>query len=154
VSFAFTRRIIAMTAIVFAAGMGCTTDKGPALNVQAWARATPPAATVGGAYLTIRNSGPNDRLVRVRSPLSESAEIHQTSMADGQMQMRQIDALDIPANGEIKLEPGGMHLMLIGLKQPLKEGEVIPLTLEFERAGTLQVQAPVAAIGASEHSEH
>lgn len=156
-----TRRLFVSSAVAIATGMGCTAEKDPALDVQAWARATPPGGTVGGAYLTIRNPGSSDRLLKVRTSASERAEIHQTSMVDGQMQMREIDALDIPANGQVKLEPGGLHLMLVGLKQPLHEGDVIPLTLEFERAGTLQVQARVESLGAlspadssPDHSAH
>ena len=157
----FTHRFAAMAAVVLAAGIGCSSEHDAAMQVQAWARATPPGATVGGVYLTIDNPGASDRLLRVRTPASERAEIHETSVVDGQMRMREVDGLQIPAGGEVKFEPGGLHLMLVGLKQPLKEGEFVPLTLEFGRAGTLQVQARVEQLGAiapsgspSDHPSH
>jgi copper(I)-binding protein len=84
---------------------------------RAWARATPPGVSVGAVYLTIRNAGKqDDQLVTLRSPSSERAEIHETKMSNGIMQMRQITDATVPAGGTWVLEPGGRHVMLIGLK--------------------------------------
>ena len=146
-------RFVVLFSVFVCMAAGCSAERDSSLRVQAWARATPPGSAVGGAYLTIRNPGSADRLLKVLTAASERTEIHRTSMADGQMQMREVGALDIPANSEVKLESGGMHLMLVGLKKPLREGESVPLTLQFAQAGTLQVQARVQSIGATSADE-
>jgi copper(I)-binding protein len=115
---------------------------------NAWARATPGKAENGAAYLTIQ-SPTTDRLVSVSSPVAEKAELHTMSMAGMVMQMRPLAGLDIPAGRPVTLKPGGEHIMLLGLKQPLQEGESFPLTLNFERAGPLTVTAAVQKLGAT-----
>lgn len=147
-SFTISRAVITMSMLSLLVA-ACTADPDAGLQVRsAWARATPPGVQVGAVYLTIHNAGAADRLVKVTTEASEKAELHQTLMEDGQMQMRPIEILEVPQGGEAVFQPGGMHLMLIGLKQPLREGAAVPLTLTFERAGTIQIQARVAAIGA------
>lgn len=115
---------------------------------NAFSRATPGAGP-GVAYLTIHGGDVADRLVGVSSPRSSKVELHTMSMDGDVMQMREVDAIDVPAQGEVKLMPGGMHLMLLGLTAPLKAGEKVSLTLHFERAGNRTVEVPVGAIGAS-----
>ncbi|MGQ0673517.1 MAG: copper chaperone PCu(A)C [Hyphomicrobium sp.] len=115
-----------------------------------WARATPGGATVGAAYGVIRNAGADaDRLMAIATPLAGRAEIHTHSELDGVMQMRRIEALDIAAGGSAVLAPGGHHLMLFDLKQPLKAGDRVPLTLIFEKAGVVTADAEIMAIGAA-----
>ncbi|GAA5784270.1 hypothetical protein GCM10007860_07150 [Chitiniphilus shinanonensis] len=116
-----------------------------------WARATAPGATVAGVFLTLDNSGGDaaDKLVAVATPAAERAELHSMSMDNGVMKMRPVPAIDVPAKARQALAPGGLHIMLTGLKQPLKEGASIPLTLTFEQAGPVQVQVKVEALGAS-----
>jgi copper(I)-binding protein len=116
----------------------------------AWARATPPRPPVGGAYLTIVNAGAaTDNLVGASSPACQSAELH-THMSQGDtMRMIALSSVEIPAGRTIEFAPGGMHVMLMGLKAPLKEGTTIPLTLEFTQAGKITVQVDVAAVGAA-----
>lgn len=116
--------------------------------LQPFARATP--AKVGGVFLTLKNSGGTaDKLLKASSPAAENVELH-THMKDGDaMRMRPVESIPVPANGQTALEPGGYHLMLIGLKQALKEGASIPLTLTFEKAGAVTVSVPVLKAGAS-----
>ncbi|TXF13024.1 copper chaperone PCu(A)C [Pelomicrobium methylotrophicum] len=121
---------------------------------DAWARATPPAAQVGGAYLILKNAGSPDKLVSASTPVAERTEFHRMSLEDGVMKMRHLPAIEVPAHGTIELKPGGTHLMLVGLKQPLKEGERFPLTLRFERSGTVELQVAVRKMGASGHGSH
>ncbi len=105
---------------------------------------------VGGVFLTLRNTGAQpDKLVSVASPVSKSVELH-TTIKDGDiMRMRQVPSIDVPAGGSTELRPGGLHMMLIGLSQPLVQGSKIPLSLTFERAGTVSVEAVVEAAGAA-----
>lgn len=114
-----------------------------------WARMTPAGAKVGGGYLTIDNHGTTpDRLVAITAEAADHVEIHQMSEKDGVMTMRMIEGgLEVPANGKLALAPGGYHLMLMGLKQPLKQGERIKGTLTFEKAGTVAVAFAVEGMG-------
>ncbi|WP_181705992.1 copper chaperone PCu(A)C [Chthonobacter rhizosphaerae] len=120
-----------------------------------WARATPAGASVGGGFLTIRNTGGEaDRLVGGEAPFSERFEIHQMAMDAGVMKMRPLaEGLEIPAGGEVRLEPGGYHVMFVGLKEPLVAGKTVTATLVFEKAGRVTVEWPVAPIGAKAPSE-
>ena len=111
-----------------------------------WSRATPPGASVGVGYMIITNSGKDDHLVSGSSPVAERVELHSSRLEGGVMKMRKLEQLNIPA--------GGMHLMLVGLKQPLVEGTTVPLTLRFRSAGELTIQLKVEAIGAQGKSAH
>ena len=126
---------------------------------QAWARATPPGAEIGAAYVTIANQGgSDDRLIGAASPAASTVTLHATSEENGVATMRPVVRPAIPAGGALEMAPGGTHLMLVGLSGPLKEGESIPVTLRFERAGELTFDVPVTAIGASAppegHADH
>lgn len=120
---------------------------------QPFARATP--AKVGGAFMLLQNGGATaDRLLKAESPVAASVELH-THVKDGEaMRMRPVESIALPAGGEAKLEPGGYHIMLIGLWQPLKEGTHFPLTLIFEKAGKITVEVPVQKAGASGGHQH
>jgi copper(I)-binding protein len=121
-----------------------------------WTRAT--AGKVGAGYTIIVNSGTTaDQLVSATTPAADKVEIHTMTMDGGVMKMRPLpDGIVIPAGGTAKLAPGGNHLMLIGLKAPLVEGTLVPLTLNFAKAGPVKVQLKVEAAGASEpaHADH
>ena len=120
----------------------------PGIRVtDAWARPSLGKTNVSVAYMNIVNDGEADTLNAARSDLVEAIEVHQTTMsADGVMQMRKVEGgLPIPAQGTVALAPGGTHLMLVGLKQPLEAGGELPLMLEFEHAGPVKVEVPVAA---------
>src|SRR5262245_17281601 len=98
---------------------------------QPWSRATPDGAKIASGYFTIKNAGDNpDRLVSVTAEIAGRTGIHQMSMSDGMMQMREVtEGLPVPANGSVALEPGSYHLMFMDLKRPLKEGETFQGTL-------------------------
>jgi periplasmic copper chaperone A len=117
---------------------------------QAWSRATPKGAKAGGGYLTIENKGSAaDQLVGVSGDVSGKIEVHEMTMNDGVMKMRPLDKpLAIEPGKTVKLAPGGYHLMMMDLKGPLKQGDKIPVTLEFEKAGKVQVTLDVQAVGA------
>lgn len=117
--------------------------------VAPWARATPGGAKVGGAYLELKAApGPGDRLVSASSPAAGTVEVHEHINDGGIMKMRRVDGLAVPGGASVMFKPGGYHLMLMDLKQPLKQGDKVGLTLTFEKAGALVVEAPVAPLGA------
>ena len=116
-----------------------------------WARATAPTAPAGGGFLTIVNKGTTaDRLVAARSPVAQTSQIHEMKMEGNVMRMRELDkGLEIPAGGTVTLAPGGFHVMLMGLKAPLQQGTKVPLTLVFEKVGSIDVELSVEATGAT-----
>ena len=113
-----------------------------------WSRETAPSQVVGAGFMTITNSGKTgDRLVSATSPAAREVQVHTVSMNGGVMRMRQLTAgLPIPAGATVTLQPGGYHIMLIGLKAPLKQGAMVPATLRFQRAGTVNIAFKVEAI--------
>jgi copper(I)-binding protein len=115
-----------------------------------WARATPKGAEVGGAYLTIRNTGATpDKLTGGTADFA-SVEIHETATQNGVSTMREVTGgLNIPAHGSVGFAPGGYHLMLTHLTHPLTKGNTIKATLNFEHAGPLAVEFKVVGVGAS-----
>jgi len=117
---------------------------------QAWSRATPGGAKVGGGYLTIENRGTApDRLVGGASDVADKVEVHEMSMANGVMTMRPVEGgLAIPPGKTVALAPGGYHLMMLGLKAPLKQGQSVPVTLTFEKAGAVKLFLDVLGVGA------
>jgi copper(I)-binding protein len=119
--------------------------------VQPWARATASTAPAGGGFLKITNTGKAaDRLVSVSSPVAAQSQIHEMKMDGDVMRMRELEhGLEIPAGGTVTLAPGGFHIMLMGLKGPLKQGTKVPLTLVFEKAGKIDVEMDVQAMGAT-----
>lgn len=121
-----------------------------------WVRATAPGAKTAAGYMTIRNKSPQpDRLVGGASELAAKVETH-VHLKDGEiLRMREVKGYDIPARGRFELKPGGAHLMLVDIKRPLKEGEKVPVTLKFERAGELNVEFHVGRLTASSpHHKH
>ena len=126
-----------------------------------WSREMPAVAPNAAAYFVIQNKGKeDDRLLSVETPLTTKAEIHEHVHVNGTMRMQQVQTVLIPAGGEVKFAPMGYHIMLFNLQQQGKEGEVFPLTLNFEKAGQLQVEVKVQkeqlaeSSGQHEHSHH
>jgi periplasmic copper chaperone A len=117
---------------------------------QAWSRATPGGAKIGGGYLTIENRGSTpDRLIHCSGEIAGKVEVHEMSMKNGVMTMRPLDnGLTIEPGKTVKLAPGGFHLMLFDLKSPLKQGDKVPVTLEFEKAGKVMISLDVESLGA------
>jgi hypothetical protein len=122
-----------------------------------YARTTVPGQTAGGGFLSIENKGgSDDRLLSARAAVSQAVELHTMSMEGNVMKMRPVDAIAVPAGKTVKLEPGGLHIMFVGLKAPLAEGDSFPMTLRFEKAGevtvTVKVEPPKS--GGSGHDGH
>jgi len=108
--------------------------------MQPWSRPLPAVSTNGAAYMTLMNTGGTaDKLIAVSTPAAKKAEIHNHFMEGGLMKMRPVGALEIAPGTPTVLQPGGLHVMLMGLTAPLVAGESFPLTLEFERAGKVEV---------------
>lgn len=137
-----TRMIAALA--LFVAACGPTTSGPPDIRIaDAWARAAAADKTVTAAYFDIANGGDTDDALVAVTSRTGPAEVHSTSMDGGIMRMRKLDRLAIPANSTVKLEPGGTHLMLTGLAQPLAAGGKVDLTLRFEKSGERKVVAAV-----------
>jgi len=115
-----------------------------------WARATPKGATIGAGYMKITNTGTvPDRLVGGSVSFAQRFEVHSMTMEQGVMKMREVkDGLEIKPGETVELKPGGFHVMFVGLKEPLKQGEDLSVTLKFAKAGTVEVKYPVEAVGA------
>nr|WP_245412679.1 copper chaperone PCu(A)C [Falsochrobactrum ovis] len=126
--------------------------------VHPWSRATPAGAKVAAGYLAIKNAGSQaDRLVSATGEIAGRVEIHEMAVDDkGVMTMRPLaNGLEIPAGGEAELKPGGFHIMFLDLKQDVKEGETFKGSLTFEKAGTVDVEFAVEAMGGkSGHDGH
>ncbi len=126
----------------------CGGSKGPEIVIKdPWARPSPKMASSGAAYMIIENKGnEDDALIGAEGDVSDAVEIHEMVVDENNvMHMKPVEGqrLVIPAKGKVELKPGGYHIMLIGLKHQLKEGEVVHLTLKFEKSGEMQVDAPV-----------
>ena len=123
---------------------------------QPWTRATAPSAPAAGGYLTLTNNGPTpDRLIAVRAPVSEQAQIHEMKMEGDVMRMREVEkGLALPAGTTVTLAPGGFHLMLMGLKKPMVKDTRVPVTLVFEKAGSIDIELSVEAMGATAPAAH
>jgi periplasmic copper chaperone A len=151
----------ALAAALTAPGRAEDVKAGDLVISQAWSRQTPSGAKVAGAYLTIENKGSAaDRLVGGSGDVAGRFEIHEMAMEDGVMKMRPLDkGLVIDPGKTVKLAPGGNHLMLLDLKSPLKQGDKVPVTLQFEKAGKVNVSLDVQGVGAQapsggDHSGH
>lgn len=124
---------------------------------NAWVRAPAPGQAVVGGFLDI-TSAKDAKLVSANSPVAAVTELHEMSMKDGVMIMRPVPSIDLPKGQTVKLEPGGLHLMLIDLKKQLKTGDKVPLTLKIMTGGksslldiTAEVRDPLASSGHPEH---
>src|SRR5205085_3638701 len=123
---------------------------GDLVITQAWSRATPGGAKIGGGYLTIENKGSQpDRLIGGSADVADRVQLHEMAVSNGVMTMRPLEKGLVIAPGKtVKLAPGGYHLMLVDLKRPLKQGDKLPVTLEFETAGNVKLSLEVQGIGA------
>jgi periplasmic copper chaperone A len=129
---------------------------GDLVITQPWSRATPGGAKIAGGFVTIENKGAApDRLISGAGDVAGKIEIHEMAMNNGVMTMRPLDkGLVIEPGKTVKLAPGGYHLMLMDLKNPLKQGDKVPLTLEFEKAGKVALSLDVQGVGAQAPAGH
>jgi len=135
--------VVLMLAVVMAA-CGGSSGGGSGLTVSdAWVRAPAIADQPGAAYLVIQNNGAADKLLSVTSDVAQTIELHESMMSGNMMSMSPVPNIEVPANGKAELKPGGFHMMLMGLTRPLKVGDKVQLTLNFEKAGKIPVTADV-----------
>ena len=143
---------MALAALLLSVAASAADDvKVGALQISApWARATPKGAQIGGGYLKITNTGTtSDRLTGGSTAVASRLEVHEMSMSGGTMKMRQLaNGLEIKPGETVELKPGGLHIMFVQLKQQLQQGQHFKATLEFEKAGKVDVDFGIAGIGA------
>jgi periplasmic copper chaperone A len=126
---------------------------------KAWARPTVAGQQGGGGFMTMQ-SPVADKLIGGSTPAAERLELHTMSMEGDVMKMREVASIDLPAGQKVDLKPGGLHVMFIGIKEPLKLGSKVPVTLKFEKAGEVKVDfevmsRPAAAnAGPGDHKHH
>jgi periplasmic copper chaperone A len=119
---------------------------GNLIVAQPWSAPTPPVASVGAVYFSVTNAGPkSDQLLSVDTPIARNVEIHETSEVQGSMRMREVASVECPPGTTVKIAPGGLHVMLLGLTRPLTVGMSFPASLHFRDAGIVSVQVVVAA---------
>ena len=149
------KKITLLLASTFAAAAFAQDTKIGAITIDhPWARATPGAVKNSAAFMSFDNKGAADKLISVTGSVAKEIQIHSMITEAGVMKMREIQSLDIPANGKAELKPGGFHVMLIGIPDGLKEGTKFPLKLKFEKAGEITVQVTAEKPGSNDHSEH
>jgi copper(I)-binding protein len=151
-------RVFAPAIVIVSLALACAVsalaaefEVGSVQVINPWTRATPKGAEVAGAYMVIRNKGTEpDRLLGGTSAVASRVEVHKMEMGGGVAQMRPVEGgLEIKPGGSVELKPGSFHLMFIGLKRPLEQGQKMKATLEFQKSGKVDVEFDVAALGAS-----
>lgn len=141
----FLARTSLILAFLLVAAKGALASDLMIVNMQAPASLTPNAGS-GAIYLTIENHGAEpDRLVGMVTPSASMAMLHEMKIEGDVMKMRALTSLDVPAGATVELKPGASHIMLMGMKAPLKAGNSIQLELTFEKSGVLKVDVPVVA---------
>jgi hypothetical protein len=140
-------------AIAFLMSAAALSARGQVQVENPWVRATVPQQSVTGAFMKL-SSPQNARLIEARSPVAGKVELHETRMENDIMRMRAVHAIDIPAGKGAELKPGGYHMMLMGLKRQIKEGETVPLTLVVESADGKRSNVEVKAQVPMEHGGH
>ncbi len=127
---------------------------GPINIAHPYARATASGQPMGGGFLKLENSGADDTLLSASAEVAKAVELHLMSMEGDVMRMRQVERIALPAGKTVELKPGGLHIMLMGLKAPLKVGDSFPLKLKFEKAGEVTVSMTVEAAAAGAGGMH
>jgi copper(I)-binding protein len=143
----FTKKVLftAFSILLTALALGACRPAGPQIEIkEAWGRPSPMQAGTGAAYMVINNTGSeDDKLISAASDVAEAVEIHDMTMENDVMKMFRIDGIDIPAGGSATLQPGGKHVMFIGLYEKLEIGQVITVTLEFEKSGQQTIEVEI-----------
>jgi copper(I)-binding protein len=145
----------AAVVLTLASGAACA----QATVAEPWARSTTAGQKAAGAFMTLKGGAQADRLLSGATPAAERVELHTMSMEGNVMRMREVPGIDVPSGQTVALAPGGLHVMFMGLKEPLKPGSVVPITLKFEKAGTVEVKVEVRdraapAGGQAGHGNH
>ncbi|RXH42596.1 copper chaperone PCu(A)C [Bradyrhizobium zhanjiangense] len=150
-------KLILSIALALIAGAQVNAQTSSASSVvveRPWARATPGGAKTGAAYLTLINNGEApDQLLGATTPVADKVQFHSTTEENGMSRMREMPVVDLVPHAKTTFDPGGMHIMLVDLKQPLKEGQTFSLSLTFAKAGKVDVTVPIAKVGAMRPSD-
>jgi copper(I)-binding protein len=149
-AFSLSVAIVTLPTTLLAAEQASAPVTAGDLEITAYrAKAMLPGQPTGGGFMTIANKGAAaDRLLSVASPSAPMVEIHTMEVVNDVMTMRPVEGgLEIPAGAMVELKPGGMHLMFMHVTEPFKEGATIPVTLEFEKAGKVELTLPVVGLG-------
>lgn len=141
-------RFLLIAAFCLAAAASASAQTSPIEISHAWARATAASAANGAVYLKVTNHGAaDDRLTGASTPVATKTELHVTTNDNGVMKMQPVAEVPVKAGGNAEFKPGGMHIMLLGLKHPLAAGDSFPLTLTFDKAGAVQTMVTVEKAG-------
>jgi len=154
-------QLVLATSFGFASTFALAADyrQGDVTVENPWVRITIPGRPAAG-YMVVKNAGGKpDAIVSASSPNAERVELHTHLMENGVMKMRPVKTVEVPAKGAVEFKSGGFHLMIFGTKKPLKAGDMLPLTVVFEKAGPLEMEFAVETIGGSKkksdsHSGH
>jgi periplasmic copper chaperone A len=148
----FTTILISLAATAAFTAQAQKSAAEPSLRVfDVWAKTTVPGGSVSAAYMHIKSAKPL-KLIKAESTIAKTVEIHDMKMKDGVMEMKAVEAIDIPANKLIDLKPGGLHIMLIKVVKPINKGDAIPLTLTFESTDKKTFTVDVSAKGQEKDS--
>lgn len=143
-TFKMNASTLALGAILLGVAFTASAHADDMMIVKPWARASAGMAHAGAAFMTIKNmSATDDEVIAAKSDIAKKTELHTHKMENGIMKMRQVPNIPVPAHGEAELKPGGYHIMFMGLKAPLKEGQHFALTLEFKNAGEKKITVDV-----------
>ena len=135
--------------LLFGSGAALADAADAVQALDPYVRAMPPGQSVSAAFLVLNNMSPDDHaLVAAESPAAMMVELHEHTMVDGMMQMREVEQIAVPSGGSAELKPGGLHIMLMGVKSQLKPGDKIDITLIYEDGSKETVETPVHKIGA------
>jgi copper(I)-binding protein len=145
----------ALVLVLFLSSEACPQTSSNTIKIeQVWARATPSGAQTGAAYMTLINNGASaDRLVSASTPVAHQIQFHKETEDNGVSRMREVHNVELSPGGKVIFKPGDMHMMIVGIRQPLKEGQTFPLTLQFEKAGQIDVTVPIKKVGAMRHED-
>ena len=139
-----TKLVMAVAVILWALPAAAQAPQSSIKVTGAWARSTPPTAKTAAAYMTVVNAGKdNDTLLSASTPVAGMADLHRSFMDNGVMKMRPTGPVDLKPGASLKLAPGGYHLMMMDLKQPLTAGQTFPVTLVFKKAGNVTAMVKV-----------
>ena len=146
--------MLARTLLLFLVGSAGSAAAGPMTVTDAWIRATPPGVPTAAAYLTITNAGAADRLLGAATPAAQAVELHAHVEDGGLHRMERLAEVAVPAGAVVRLEPAGLHLMLVDIAAPLAAGMRVPLTLHFATVGEIELEIPVVDARTSSATVH
>lgn len=144
-----TTMVATLACLISTHAMATDYKVGSIAIISPWSRATPKGAPTAIGYMTIKNAGTvPDRLIGGSVEVAKEFQLHSMAMENGVAKMRELKAVDLGPGQKVEFKPGGSHVMFVGLKQPLHEGEHVKGALTFEHAGTVQIEYDVQGIGA------